>query len=391
MFLEKEELNRWQEFLQQSTLNPVFLANTKDWGIVDFQNDLLASYKIEVGTNAGTVKLSKASYAIDKNGALIYSPIFDNYAIPNDSAYYWLKIGYQTSALEVGTLSIDTVGNISGVGTAFTSVLRGSSAGTPTKIKFYKSGGAVNNQIYEVVSVTSDTAAILAGSFTAESNLSYVVLGTFVLGEALTGTQELGDYIYDSCLFTLVPEVSVDVPPALVDADLEFYTARIRNVGGTVTVTDKRTAWWTFSLRDALLAANNLDDVENVATTLTNLGVYSKAYIDAILIGWRGLEGATPTGLNGWTFPASFGYFRDPFGVVHMQGWIVGSSASGDAAGVLSIGFRPKTDIMVALVSDTETFTGASIHTDGTIYINQWAEHPMAIYFDSVTFIGADL
>ncbi len=386
LFLEKEELTRFQLFLQESTVNRLFLQNTSVWGVVEDQDNPNASFLVEVGTNAGTIKITTQSYAADSAGDLILQAAFDNLAVTNDSNYYWVKIAYEATKPEIGTVSVDLNGTLTGVGTLFTDVLRGSATlEVPTKIKFFKeAGGLVNTGIYDVVSLTNDTTALLTGSFTPEGGLSYIVIGTYTLGEPLTSTQEDGLYDYDNCSLTLVAETVSDTPPAGLVADMEFYISRVINTAGTVTVEDKRTEYWTFFLGGSLLAVNNLSDLINIATARTNISVYSKAEVDAFFAP----VAITPiTPQNGWTLSGSdAGFYKDVLGVIHLRGYLNGVSASNAIAFTLPVGYRPNKLRGFALsVGVGDAIHTATLNTAGNFSIITFNVAPLD-YLDGITF-----
>jgi hypothetical protein len=297
IFLEKEELTRFQTFLVNDTISNIFLENTTAWGIVrsEFSGENLA-FKVEVGTNSGTIKITEDSKAVDADHLLIYKEATDNIEVPEDGVYYWVKISQDYRTYEDGTCSLDADGNLTGSSTTFTDVLRGQSTEVPVKIKFYKEDDTlVNDQTYEVVDVLSDTSVLLTGStsFTAETNLRYIVIGSTVIGETVTSQQLEGLYNYDSCNLELIEEeVEGEAPTTDFVEDYEFYLARVVNNSGTVTVEDERTDYWTFNiegLSDKLSSSNNLSDVSDVELSRDNLNVYSKDevystdYLDGII------------------------------------------------------------------------------------------------------------
>lgn len=289
IFLEKEELVRLQSFLMNDTVDQVMLDNTSSWGIVrTVFTGVAPDFLIEVGTNVGTIKLATASKAVDLDKLLIKQAIFDNLAVPNDGLYYWVKISHKYSALEEGTCSVNINGEVSGVNTKFSEVLRGQSTEVPVKIKFYKDSGLLNDQVYEVVSLnvgSPDTQLILSGyGFVAESNLNYIVIGSTPVGEVLTSGQLEGLYKYDACNIELIAETTLDTAPTIdFIANKQFYLARVINNAGTITLTDKRTQYLSFNVEgmsNKLDKANNLSDVADVATARANLGVSSSEEIE---------------------------------------------------------------------------------------------------------------
>jgi hypothetical protein len=312
VFLEKEELRRFQKFLQENISHIVFLKNTTAYGLVlsDFVNQTPNDFLIQAGTNVGTVKLVNDSWALDKDGLLIYQKAFDNLAVPNDGKYYWMKISQQYDPSEIGVCSVNTAGQLVGVGTKFSDVLRGQATEVPVKIKFLELDGSAptNNQIYEVVDVTDDLNVLLAGSFTAESNLKYVVIGSTPVSEAITQAQQSGLYKYDSCKIEFIEESSVNtLPTANYTVDKQFYVARVMNSGGVVTIQDKRAKWWSFNipgLGDKLVKTNNLSDVSSTATARANLGAVSMQEVEAAHFadsGWQNMIRGAAADASGFT------------------------------------------------------------------------------------------
>lgn len=303
IFLEKEELLRFQKFLGElNIVNQVMLDNTANWGIVRTQFDVnYPDFKVELGTNLGTIKIATTSKAVDKNKNLIYQEVIDNIAVPTTN-YYWVKISHQYKYVEEGECSINTDGTVSGVNTKFSEVIRGQSTEVPVKIKFYKASGLVNNQIYEVVSLnnsTPDTSLLLAGnSFSAESGLNYIVIGSTPIGEVLTDDQKTGLYWYDSCKIEFIAEEALDTPPVTgYLQDEHFYIARVQNIANSVSIQDKRgEQFLTFNvegINDKLDKYNNLSDLTDVASARANLGVSSDAEINSAYFGDSGWQNMT--------------------------------------------------------------------------------------------------
>ncbi len=259
IFLELEELNRFQEFLKDDTVTNAILGNTSQWGIIQTEFDTEdLNFKVSLGTSAGTIQIAKeTSQAIDIDGNLIRQFAEDNIATTDDNQWYWLSIEYIERRYEVGTVSINTDGEVTGTGTLLTEVLRGQATDAPIKVKFEQLDGspALNNSIYEIVSVTDDTNAILTtyATFIAESDLRMIVIGTTPIGSIVSTEQEEGIYKYDSCLLNFTLETVVDTPPTLPAQDIDrvFFVARVRNNASVLTIQDKRDledTYWKFNV-----------------------------------------------------------------------------------------------------------------------------------------------
>ena len=164
LFLGIAELNRMHKFLDDDGYRKYILENTASFGVVKTEADsAFDNFKVvEDVAGSGNYKIvTNDSIAIDKDGRLIRQRTIGDQAIPNDGNWYWVKIAHDYITTEVGTVSIDTNGNVTGVGTKFTEILRGA-PNFPSKIRFLDSA---NNQLdYEVVQVIDDTNLLLAGT-----------------------------------------------------------------------------------------------------------------------------------------------------------------------------------------------------------------------------------
>lgn len=249
LFLGKEELNRFQKFLDESGYRRFIGLMTKSFGIVkNFRDEDFDSYKVETA-GSGQVKIFGNSFAVDPNLNLIHNHSDRNLNIPNDGSWYWLKVKYMKTNLEQGTVSLASDGALSGVNTVFSDVLRGS-PNYPTRIRLYSiDSEGQYTQLEgeaEVVSVLSDTSAFIhlySGSL--PGTMRYAVVGTFTPSVIMPESSKL-IFEYDFVSFTLVPEITEDVPP--IKNDDEYYISRVRNSGGTVTVHDKRTEVWCLDI-----------------------------------------------------------------------------------------------------------------------------------------------
>lgn len=261
VFLEKEELTNMLSFLVTAPLMKAVLQASYSFGMITNdpskinpntvnkpadEDNLVDPFKVETGTNSGTIKILPGM-ALTSQGEFIDIGVEDNIAVPNDSNFYWVKIGYQTRNYEKGYVSVNSQGVVSG-SVNFSGKVRGQSSSTPVSIRFEKQDGSVpiNNGVYQIVNVIDNQNLLLtsASTFVAESNLRVIVLGTLPLGGVLTSEQRNGLYTYDDYVISLVPEVSVSTPPEK-EAD-EYYIARVQNSGGSVSVYNEvKSEYWS--------------------------------------------------------------------------------------------------------------------------------------------------
>lgn len=261
VFLEKEELTNMLSFFATAPLMKAVLQASYSFGLItndpskinpktvnkpDNEDALIDPFKVETGTNSGTIKILPGM-ALTSQGNFIDINVEDNISVPNDSSFYWVKIGYKTRNYEKGYVSVNSQGVVSG-SVDFTGKVRGQSSSTPVSIRFEKQDGSVplNNGVYQIVNVIDNQNLLLtsASTFVAESNLRVIVLGTFPLGGVLTQEQRDGLYTYDDYVISLVPEASLSTPPEK-EAD-EYYIARVQNSGGSVSVYNEvKSEYWS--------------------------------------------------------------------------------------------------------------------------------------------------
>lgn len=261
-FLEKEEVMNMQSFLQNSLLEKILIAGSYTFGIVTnnpkkFDPDFVTNddfidnkvFEVEVGTQGGTIKILPGM-AVNALGQVInLTSIYDNLTVPSDSVYYWLKVGYSTKNYENGLVSINQKGVVTGT-VDFSGKVRGQSGKTPVAIRFMKDDGSqpLNNGVYEIVNVIDNKNLVLTSEsdFVAESNLQVIILGTIPLGKVFTDKQLEGLYTYDYYTFSFVQEVTLEQPPT--KSSNEFYLARVRNNGGTVSVDNTvKSEFWSLA------------------------------------------------------------------------------------------------------------------------------------------------
>lgn len=261
-FLEKEELMNMQSFLQNSLLGKILIGATYSFGIVTnnpkkLDNNFVPvdgfadnnAFEVEQGTQGGTLKVLPGM-AVNSLGQVIsITNILDNFAVPADGSYYWLKLSYSTKTYEDGLVSINQRGAVTG-NVNFSGKVRGQSGKTPVSIRFAKSDGSqpLNNGIYQIVNIVDNQNLILSSDsdFITETNLRVIILGTIPLGKVFTDAQLEGLYTYDFYTLSLSQEVTLEQPP--VKSTNEFYLARVRNNGGAISIDNSvKSEYWTLA------------------------------------------------------------------------------------------------------------------------------------------------
>jgi hypothetical protein len=259
LFLEVAEFNRFQRFMENDGFKRHFLLNTDNFGLIRQANiPEIGNISVEdnfyvskAGTPFDQIIVNKG-LALDGDGNLIINYENFNLNVPNNSLWYWVKIKYEQTSIEKGTISIDSLGNCTGIGTEFTKILRGQ-PNFPSKIKFTNSLNG-NADEYEVVKVLDDNHIIIQGDFINEVDLKYVVVGTFTPGFVVDNSDK-NIFRYDNVQISLVQETNVGNPPPYT-LNYEFYIARVRNNGVNLSLQDKRVQWWQTEAANEL---NNLD------------------------------------------------------------------------------------------------------------------------------------
>jgi hypothetical protein len=313
IFLESEEVNKLQNFFLNSVPMFLFENSTEEYGIIANPSLSGNDFLIEAGTNVGTVKMNYESYAIDSQMRLMYGKVFDNFPVPAKDQWYWLKLSYREYRLEEGTIDISADGSVSGTSTNFKSLLRGQIYKQPTKIRIMSesSNGTVtsstnNSGVYEVVSVSDDENMVLSGSFTAENNMKYIVVGAYTLGTTLDANQKSGLYIYDWAEYEMVAEINEDEAPTSPSGTKNedyFWLARVWWDSSTdiVTVQDKRDSdngYWKLDFGEIIL---NLDDKAD-----TDAGNLTSDNFKGFLSGLNKFRTTTITDADNLTTPGNY-------------------------------------------------------------------------------------
>lgn len=227
LFLDVAELNRMIKFLSDDGYKLALKSIIKKFGIVPNEDN---TYFKVTKVSGNTIQINSGlAYDSDFEAIQLSDNIQLN--VTNTGSKRWIILSRSVTNNEVGTVTVSVDGTMSGVGTKFTDVLRGQ-PNFPTKVKFESS---FNNGEYEVVSVKSDTEAILSGAFVNESNLKYSVIGTFTPGYQVTSENKM-IYEYDS--YSIETIDSNEAP--IVDSD-HFILASIEfDSLGVMSVNDER-------------------------------------------------------------------------------------------------------------------------------------------------------
>lgn len=229
LFLEVNELQRFNKFLEEDGWKRAMKAISKNFGIVE--NASNSYFKVTARSGSNSVIVINAGIAFDSNMDAIVMTDDLELSVGNTGSNRWVILSRAVTNEEQGTVSINSDGSLSGIGTEFTKVLRGQ-PNFPVKVKFKSTS---NNGEYEVVSVTSDTSALLSGSFVNQSNIKYSVVGTFTPGFQPTEDNKM-IYEYDSYNIEVVD--SEDRPAVSED---EFILAMISfDASGSMNVSDER-------------------------------------------------------------------------------------------------------------------------------------------------------
>jgi hypothetical protein len=204
-------------------------AITKNFGIVE--NASNTYFKVTSKARSNSVIVINAGLAFDSNMDAIVMKEDLELSVANTGQNRWVILSRGVTNQEKGTVNVNSDGSLSGIGTEFTKVLRGQ-PNFPVKVKL---DSTQNTEEYEVVSVSSDTSALLSGSFVNENGMKYSVIGTFTPGFQPTDENKM-IYEYDSYSISVVD--SADRPTISSD---EFILAMISfNESGAMSVSDER-------------------------------------------------------------------------------------------------------------------------------------------------------
>ena len=276
LFIGNQELNRFVKFLSDDGYKLLFGSNIEKYGFIDRVNQDTNFDSLQLMQGSSSDKLTlKAGLAIDSNLDFIYneSITVDALTIPTDNLFRDVTIKYNTSNIEKGLIDVASDGTITGVGTLFSEVLRGQ-PNFPSKIRFPNS--AINTGEYLLVSISNDTEALLTGALSVETDLEYVVIGTFT-PDVITPIGSKDIFVYDSFTLTL--------GGAAVDG-VEFLLGKVKSDGVSLEIQDVRTEKLQtvsgYSLTNITTTVNTSIGVESIKYNTLN----SDGASNIIKIGW---------------------------------------------------------------------------------------------------------
>lgn len=253
LFLEVAELNRLVKFLKEEGYVQVIKSMVKSYGIVS--NAENNNFKVTAKLGASNVVTINPGIAFDSQLRAIKLESSLKMPVENTGSIRWLILQYESTNYEKGVVNITSDGTLQGIGTSFMEILRGQ-PNFPTKVKFNSS---LNTEDYEVVSVINDTSAVLSGSFVAESNLKYSVIGAFTPGfEASNDNKNI--YELDSYNISIVD--SADIPS--LDED-QYLLASIEFSENGMIITDRRSG---YMFNSTIYSGGVLPESDNIVSLL---------------------------------------------------------------------------------------------------------------------------
>lgn len=243
-FLGKVELEMFKLFLDKGGWRQHFIQTMLSPGIIKnkYTDPSFQNGKVEVEDLVNFKVRVQQLKAIDKDGEFLYLNEIKKLTLPAQDIWYWIKCSYLSTTIEKGTFSVDTQGNLTGLLSELTKILRGY-PNFQQRIKF--ANATLNTGEYDIIEVLSDTSATLQGSnFQAETDLQLIVVGTFTPGVVIADVDKY-PFNYDSCMIEFVQETVTNFPPSKVTGK-EFYLARVQGrIEGGITyvieIQDKRT------------------------------------------------------------------------------------------------------------------------------------------------------
>lgn len=258
LFLEVNELQRFSKFIDEDGWKQALKSFITKFGIVQNSSNEQPFLVQKVSSESSRITVNSGlAYDSDLNAIVIKEPVELN--ISNVGQTRWLILSYGVSNIEDGTVNIDSDGTIIGLNTEFTKVLRGQ-PNFPTKIKFESEN---NKDEYEVVSVESDTSAVISGILVAENNIKYSVIGTFTPG-FIPSDEKKKIYEYDSYTLSIVDSAT---KPKTLENEIILCEMNFDS-NGILNIIDHRSDFFNDSQKTSIL---NTDDSLNSFHDVVNL------------------------------------------------------------------------------------------------------------------------
>jgi hypothetical protein len=288
------------------------------YGIVKNRVDSTFLNLAVTGGGAPNEIIINTGFAIDNQRRIIEIKQSVNRTINDDNTDYFVYIQSVQTNEEEGLVSISETGQMTGVDTEFTQVLRGG-INFNSKIKF--TNAVANTGEYEVFSVTSDTVAQLTGAgFVIENDLKYKVRGTFSLGKVIDPAKK-DIFQYDKF------EIIISALSNLEVIGSVFLLAKVKVNGSLRTITDMRTQLLETNADAKIgdLQYTEQNYITNNETITESLDELDKAIEENIIDFSTQLDGENaatqqdnPGPLNNTTIvtPRVLGYFKNQLLVV---------------------------------------------------------------------------
>lgn len=282
LFLSVEELNRLKSSLGENGWKRFAASLVSQFGIAMIPGGTNLSPTNTSGGNSQILTISPGiAFDADMNAVVLKET--RTIELPANQLSgdnkYWVVIRYKSTHEEIGTVSINADGALTGVGTEFTKVLRGQ-PDFPTKVKF---NSLVNVGEYEVVSVSSDTSAILAGNFTVESDKKYSVVGTFTPG-FIPSDENKQIYVYDDCEIEVL--IDTDIPASVeANSGYDFVLAAVSYVSASHGAVNMRIE----DYRSRYILNKPFEQTDSEKNKIAKNGLLSLVRTDVVGVNERGL------------------------------------------------------------------------------------------------------
>lgn len=268
------ELGKLVDSLKENGFKTLSRATITSYGVV-INDKLVNSLRLVPGSGGKVTVKSGLAIDSDHNYIIVLEDLVDVISLPDDSQEKYISISYKESTVEQGTVSISPDGTITGSGTKFTSLLRGSASKMPSRVRFIDSTNNIGEFI--VNSVVNDTLAylnVVSGVMTSESNQRFSIVGTFTPSVVI---DESNKYPFLNDLYELKVS-STDIS----NDTTEFILGVATNSSGIVSISDKRDKTRMSTQDSTITQENPIVGVEWVKYTSVN----SSGLNNSMQIGW---------------------------------------------------------------------------------------------------------